>query len=315
MVSLAPQDRWSQDKHIELVNIIGNPGAKILTRAMAKQLSAASAHECLFVDFLSKEEPKKVFEALNILDGNKRDETRIVIKNKARLVAQGYNQQEGIDYDETFSPVARLEAIRIFLAFSTYMNFIVYQMDVKSAFLNGKLNEEVHVKQPSGFESNEFPNHVYKLDKALYELKQALRAWQSERGISINQEKYVKDQLKKYYINDSSGKTSTVLPNNLGPDLSGKSVNETQYRSMIRSLMYLTTSRHDIQFSTCLCTRYQANPKESHLINVKRIFRYLKGTPRLGLWYLKCLGFNLNEYSDSDYAGCNIYRKSTSGAC
>ncbi|GKE74874.1 retrovirus-related pol polyprotein from transposon TNT 1-94, partial [Tanacetum coccineum] len=104
---------------------------------------------------------------------NKKDETGIVIKNKARLVAQGYNQQEGIDYDETFAPVVRLEAIRIFLAFATYMNFIVYQMDVKSVFLNGKLKEEVYVKQPPGFESNEFPNHVFKLDKALYGLKQA----------------------------------------------------------------------------------------------------------------------------------------------
>ncbi|GJU96971.1 retrovirus-related pol polyprotein from transposon TNT 1-94 [Tanacetum coccineum] len=165
----APQDRWSQDKHIELVNIIGNLRARMLTRAMAKQLSAASAHECLFLDFLSKEEPKKIFR-------NKRDETGIVIKNKARLVAQGYNQQKGINYDETFAPVARLEAIRIFLSFSTYINFIVYQMDVKSAFLNGKLKEEVYVKQPSSFESNGFPNYVSKLDKALYRLKQPPRA-------------------------------------------------------------------------------------------------------------------------------------------
>ncbi|GKB18316.1 retrovirus-related pol polyprotein from transposon TNT 1-94, partial [Tanacetum coccineum] len=135
MVTPAPQDRWSHDKYIELVNIIGNLGAGMLTRAMAKQLGAASVHECLFVDFLSEEEPKKVSEALQHLGWNKRDETGIVIKNKARLVAQGYNQKEGIDYDETFAPVARLEAIRIFLAFATYMNFIVYQMDVKSAFL------------------------------------------------------------------------------------------------------------------------------------------------------------------------------------
>ncbi|GKA22620.1 retrovirus-related pol polyprotein from transposon TNT 1-94, partial [Tanacetum coccineum] len=144
---------------------------------------------------------------------NKRDETRIVTKNKARLVAQGYNQQEGIDYDETFAPVARLEAIRIFLAFATYMNFIVYQMDVKSAFLNGKLKEEVYGKQPTGFESDDFPNHIK----------------QYERGILINQEKYVKDLLKKYDINGSLVKTPMVHLNNLGPDLNGKDVNETRY--------------------------------------------------------------------------------------
>ncbi|GKC46780.1 retrovirus-related pol polyprotein from transposon TNT 1-94 [Tanacetum coccineum] len=134
VVTPAPQDRWSQDKHIELVNIIGDPGAGMLTRSMAKDLGASSAHECLFVDFLSEEEPKKVSKALRhprwVDVMNKRDETGIVIKNKARRVAQGYNQQEGIDYDETCAPVARLESIRIFLAFATYMNFTVYQMDV-----------------------------------------------------------------------------------------------------------------------------------------------------------------------------------------
>ncbi|GKC83293.1 retrovirus-related pol polyprotein from transposon TNT 1-94 [Tanacetum coccineum] len=232
-------------------------------------------------------------------------------KNKSRLVAQGYNQQESIDYDETFAPVARLEVVRIFLAFSTYMNFIVYQMDVKSVFLNGKLNEEVYVKQPPGFESSELPNHVCKLDKALYGLKQAPRAWyetlltfltehkfvrgkidntlfvyksqtdikQSERGISINQEKYVKDLLKKYDINGSSVKTPMVPPNNLGPDLNGKAINESQYRGMIESLMYM------------------------------------RGTPSLGLWYPKFLGFDLKGYSDSNYVGCNMDRKSYLGAC
>ncbi|GKE92127.1 hypothetical protein Tco_1573222, partial [Tanacetum coccineum] len=103
-----------------------------------------------------------------------------------------------------------------------------------------------------------------------------------------------------------------VSPNKLGPDLNGKVVNETQYRGMIRSQMYLTASRPEIQFSTCLCARYQANPKESHLIVVKRISRYLKGTPSLGLWYPKCLGFDLKGYSDSDYAICNMDKKSTS---
>ncbi|GJZ44369.1 retrovirus-related pol polyprotein from transposon TNT 1-94 [Tanacetum coccineum] len=371
MVTPAPQDKWSQDKHIELVNIIGNPGAGMLTRAMAKQLNDASAHECLFIDFLSEEEPKKVSEALKHhgwVDAMQ-DELNQFAINKARLVAQGYNQQEGIDFDETFSPVARLEAIRIFLAFATYMNFIVYQMDVKSAFLNGKLKEEVYVKQPPGFESNEFPNHVCKLDKALYGLKQAPRAWyetlstfltehkfgrgkidntlfvyKTQTGVILDQicvddiifgststkfcKQFAKVMTQRYEmsimgvltyflcdINGSSVKTLVVPSNNLGPDLNGKSINETQYRGMIGSLMYLTASRHDIQFSTCLCARYQANPKESHLIAVKRIFRYLKGTPSLGLWYPKCLGFDLKGYSDSDYVGCNMDKKSIPGAC
>ncbi|GJU30676.1 retrovirus-related pol polyprotein from transposon TNT 1-94 [Tanacetum coccineum] len=234
----------------------------MLTRAMAKTLSAASAHECLFVDFLSEEEPNKTSVLTpygkTIIGSkwvfrNKRDETGIV-KNKAKLVAQGYNQKEGIDYDETFAPVARLEAIRIFLAFATYMNFIVYQMDVKSAFLNGKLKEEVYVKQPLGFESSEFPNHVRKLDKALYGLKKAPIAWYETISTYLNKHKFVRDSVQ----------------------------------------------------------RYQENPKESYLIAVKRIFRYLKGTSCLGLWYPKCLGFDLKGYFASDYAGCNMDRKSTS---
>ncbi|GJY09400.1 retrovirus-related pol polyprotein from transposon TNT 1-94 [Tanacetum coccineum] len=199
-------------------------------------------------------------------------------------------------------------------------------MDEKIAFLNGKLKEEVYVKQPSSFERNEFPNHFCKLDKALYGLKQTPRACmigvlayfprfqikQSERGISINQEKYVKDLLKKYDINGSSVKTPMVPPNNLGPDLNAKSVNVTRYRGMIGSLMYLTASKPGIQFSTCLCARYQANHKESYLIVVKRICRYLKGTLSLSLWYPKCSAFDLKEYLNSDYAGCNMGAKITS---
>jgi hypothetical protein len=108
---------------------------------------------------------------------NKLDEEGKVIRNKARLVAQGYNQQEGIDYDETFAPVARLEAIRILLAYASHKCFKLFQMDVKSAFLNGFLNEEVYVHQPPGFKDEHKPNHVFKLTKALYGLKQAPRAW------------------------------------------------------------------------------------------------------------------------------------------
>ncbi|GKA69050.1 retrovirus-related pol polyprotein from transposon TNT 1-94 [Tanacetum coccineum] len=279
-----------------------------------------------------------------------------------------------------------MEAIRIFLAFATYMNFKVYQMDVKSAFLNGKLKEEVYVKQPPGFESSKFPDYVCKLDKTLYGLKQAPRAWykifstfliqnkftrgridntlfiykskgdvllvqvyvddiifgstsyklckQFEKlvtkkyeinmmreltyflGLQIKQDDNTRNLLKKYEIsNSSSVKIPMVPPNNIGLDLAGKVVNETSYRGMIGSLMYLTATRPDIQFSIVLCARYQSNPKESHLTVVKRILKYLKGTPTFGLYYPKCLGFDLKGYSNSDYVGCNMDRKSTSGAC
>ncbi|GKB31467.1 retrovirus-related pol polyprotein from transposon TNT 1-94 [Tanacetum coccineum] len=247
----APQDICSRDKHIELVNIIGKPLAGVTTRSRIRDSDAALAHECLYVNFLSEIKPKKLIKALEeegwviamqeelnqfeknkvwtlvpkphgkTIIGtkwiwkNKMDEEGVFTKNKARLVAQGYNQQEGIDYEETFAPF----------------------MDVKNAFLNGKLSEEVYVQQPPGFEISEFPDHVCKLDKALYGMKQAPRAW------------------------------------------------------------------------------YQANPKESHLVSGKRIFRYLKGTLNLGLWNPKGSGFDLKSYSDSDYARCNLDRKSISGGC
>ncbi|GJT22231.1 putative ribonuclease H-like domain-containing protein [Tanacetum coccineum] len=108
---------------------------------------------------------------------NKKDERGIVIRNKARLVAQGYTQEEGIDYDEVFAPVARIEAIRLFLAYASFKDFVVYQMDVKSAFLYGKIEEEVYVCQPPGFEDPKFPDRVYKVEKALYGLHKAPRAW------------------------------------------------------------------------------------------------------------------------------------------
>nr|GEV82662.1 retrovirus-related Pol polyprotein from transposon TNT 1-94 [Tanacetum cinerariifolium] len=182
----------------------------MLTRSMAKQLSVASNHECLFVDFLSEEEPKKVSEALNHpgwVDAMQ-DELNQFAKNKVwTLVPASYGKtiigsrwQEGIDYNETFAPVVRLEAIRIFLAIATYMNFIVYQMDVKSSFLNGKLKEEVYVKQPPSFENNEFPNYVFKIDKALYGLKQAPRAC-----LGLWYLKYLGFDLKGYSDSDYGG--------------------------------------------------------------------------------------------------------------
>ncbi|GKB32130.1 putative ribonuclease H-like domain-containing protein [Tanacetum coccineum] len=198
--------------------------------------------------------------ALNGVSGIKKDERGIVIRNKARLVAQGYTQEEGIDYDEVFTPVARIEAIKLFLAYASFKDFIAYQMDLKSAFLYGKIEEEVYVRQPLGFEDPDFPDRVYKVEKALYGLHQAPRAW-----------------------------------------------------SMIGSLMYLTSSRPDIMFVVYTYARYQVNPKVSHLHDVKRIFRYLKGQPKLGLWYPKDSLFDLVAYTDSDYAGASLDRKSTIG--
>ncbi|KAI3732723.1 hypothetical protein L1987_63930 [Smallanthus sonchifolius] len=238
---------------------------------------------------------------------NKQDERGIVVKNKARLVAQGYTQEEGIDYDEVFAPVARLKAIRIFLAYAASKNFSVYQMDVKSAFLYGKIGEEVYVKQPPGFIDPAHPTQVFKLDKAQYGLHQAPRACQS---------KYVKSILERFKMTDcSAARTPMQVHHQLTPDKDGQDTDQHQYHAMIGSLMYLTASRPDIMFAVCLCARFQAAPKASHLQAVKRIFRYLKGASRLVLWYSKNDMFNLYAYTDSDYGGCNLDKKSTSGGC
>nr|GFA35905.1 retrovirus-related Pol polyprotein from transposon TNT 1-94 [Tanacetum cinerariifolium] len=122
-------------------------------------------------------EPANVAEALRDADWNKKDKSSLVIRNKPRPVAVGFSQQEGIDYDETFAPVARIEAIRLFLAYAAHKDFTVIQMDVKTSFLNEILKEEVYVGQPPGFVSKQYPDHVYALDKALYGLKQAPRVW------------------------------------------------------------------------------------------------------------------------------------------
>ncbi|GJU08038.1 putative ribonuclease H-like domain-containing protein [Tanacetum coccineum] len=388
-------------------------------------------HHCLFACFLSQHEPKKISEALEdeswvdamqeellqfeiqkvwiLVDlpygkkaigtkwvyRNKKDERGVVVRNKARLVAQGHRQEEGIDYDEVFAPVARLEAIRIFLAFASYMGFIVYQMDVKSAFLYGKIDEEVYVSQPPGFLDPKSPQKVYKVVKALYGLHQAPRAWyatlstfllkngyrrgtidktlflkkdkhdiilvqvyvddiifgstkkswcdefealmksrfqmssmgeltfflglqvkQKPNGIFISQDKYVDEILKKFdFASVKTASTPIETQKPLVKDEEASDVDVHLYRSMIGSLMYVTASRPDIMFAVCACSRFQVTPKTSHLTAVKRIFRYLKGKPKLGLWYPRESTFDLESYSDSDYAGANLDRKSTTGGC
>ncbi|GKA09295.1 integrase, catalytic region, zinc finger, CCHC-type containing protein [Tanacetum coccineum] len=235
-----------------------------------------------------------------------------ILKNKARLVARGYCQEEGIDFEESFAPVARLDAIRIFLAYAAHMNMIIYQLDVKTAFLNGILREEVYVSQPDMFVDQDNLNHVYKLKKALYGLKQAPRA--CPRGIFINQSKYALEYLKKYGMESSDPvDTPMVEKSKLDEDTQGKTVDPTHYRGMVGTLMYLTSSRPDLTFVVCMCARYQAKPTEKHLHAVKRIFKYLKGTVNRGLWYPKDSSIALTAYADADHAGCQDTRRSTSG--
>ncbi|GKB70641.1 retrovirus-related pol polyprotein from transposon TNT 1-94 [Tanacetum coccineum] len=250
----------------------------------------------------------------------KLDELVGVLKNKARLVARGYRQEEGINFEEYFAPVARLEAIRIFIAFVAHMNMVIYQIDVKTTFLNDILLEEVYVSQPDGFVDPENPNHVYKLKKALYGLKQALRAWglkisQSHRGIFLNQSKYALESIKKYGM-ETCEPTDTLMveKSKLDEDPQGKAVDPTRYREMIGTLMYRTTSRPDLVFVVCICARYQIKPTEKHLYVVKRIFRYLRGTINMGLWYLNDSCIALTAFVDADHAGCRDTRKSTSGS-
>ncbi|GKA47961.1 retrovirus-related pol polyprotein from transposon TNT 1-94 [Tanacetum coccineum] len=224
---------------------------------------------------------------------NKHDEENTVIRNKTRLVVRGYRQEEGIDFEESFAPVARMEAIRIFLAYAAHKSFTVFQMDVKTAFLHGTLKEDVYVCQPEGFIDADHPSHVYKLKKALYGLKQAPRAWsmlmilslvlhtlvnQSPCGIFTNQSNYALEILKKYGITCDPIGTPMEIKDKLDLD---------QNRS-------------------------PAKLTEKHLKEVKRIFRYLRGTVNMGLWYTKDSSFELTGFLDADYAGCKDTFKSTS---
>nr|GFA42126.1 retrovirus-related Pol polyprotein from transposon TNT 1-94 [Tanacetum cinerariifolium]GFA46158.1 retrovirus-related Pol polyprotein from transposon TNT 1-94 [Tanacetum cinerariifolium] len=237
---------------------------------------------------------------------NKHVEENTVIRNKTRLVVRGYRHEEGIDFKESFAPVAQMEAIRIFLAYAAHKVFTVYQMDVKTAFLHGSLKEDVYVCQPKGFIDADYPSHVYKLKKTLYGLKQAPRAWYDELSTFLLQNGFSKGTIDL-----------TLFTRRFDDDILvvqiGTPVDAMKYRSMIGALMYLTSSRPNIVHATCVCTRYQAHPTKKHLKEVKRIFRYLRGTVNMGLWYKKDSGFELTGFLDADYAGCKDTFKRTSG--
>ncbi|GJY80906.1 retrovirus-related pol polyprotein from transposon TNT 1-94 [Tanacetum coccineum] len=290
--SFQPQShdyRWTRDHPLEQVR--GNPTMPVQTR---RQL-ATDPEMCMFALTVSIVEPKNIkevmadsawieamqdelhqFDRLKVWElvdkpfgkmiiklkwlwKNKKDEDQTVIRNKARLVAKGYAQEEGIDFEESFAPVARLEAVRIFVAHAAHKSFPIYQMDVKTAFLNGPLKEEVYVAQPEGFVDPDHPEKVYLLRKALYGLKQAPRAWY--------------DELSNFLMSKGFTKVQAVA----------------------------------------IVQRYHARPHKSTLRMVKRIFKYLKGTINMGLWYPKDSGFKLTAFSDADHAGCLDTQKSTSG--
>nr|GEU61948.1 retrovirus-related Pol polyprotein from transposon TNT 1-94 [Tanacetum cinerariifolium] len=415
--------RWMKDHPIEQVH--GNLSRPVQTRRQV----AIDPEMCLYALTVSTAEPKNIketmadsawieaiweelhqFDRLQVWElvyktfgksiirlkwlwKNKKDEDQTVIRNKARLVGKGYAQEEGIDFEESFAPVARLEAVWIFIAYVAHKSFLTFQMDVKTAFLNGPLKEEVYVAQPDGFINPNYPEKVYRLRKALYGLKQAPRAWydelstfltskgfikgtidpalftirygedimlvqisvddiilgstntkytnsfeklmqsrfamslmgemkfflglqihQSLSGIFINQAKYTLEILHKHgmYKGQIIGTPMATKPK-LDANLSGNPVDQTDYRSKIGSLVYLTCSRPDIVQVVCFCTRYQSRPTEKHLKEVKRIFRYLRGTVHMGLWYPKDSSFELIPFSDVDHAGCIDSRKITSG--
>ncbi|GKB72224.1 putative ribonuclease H-like domain-containing protein [Tanacetum coccineum] len=373
------------DKDHPKDQIIGKFNSTIQTRRMTKISDKHAMIEAMQEELLQFQ-LQKVWTLVNLPNGkraigtkwvfrNKKDERGIVVRNKARLVAQGYTQEEGIDYDEVFAPVARIEAIRLFLAYASFMGFIVYQMDVKSAFLYGTIDEEVekalyglHQAPRAWYETlstylieNGFRRGT--IDKTLFIKKDkgdillvqvyvddiifgstkkslcdefeglmhkrfqmssmgeltfflGLQVQQKEDGIFISQDKYVDEILKKFDFATVKTASTPMEPNKaLVKDEEADSVDVHLYRSMIGSLMYLTASRPDIMFAVCACARFQVTPKMSHLHAVKRIFRYLKGQPKLGLWYPRDSPFDLEAFSDSDYAGASLDRKSTIGGC
>ncbi|RHN42089.1 putative RNA-directed DNA polymerase [Medicago truncatula] len=321
----------------------------------------------------------------------KYNEDGSVQKYKARLVVKGYSQQPGVDFNETFAPVVRMETIRTVLALAAQLELQVFQLDVKSTFLNGELEEEVYVKQPQGFEVEGKEGKVYKLHKALYGLKQAPRAWnskidayflqngfvkspsepslyvkrsganflmvclyvddliyagtnhdmvqsfkeammkeyemtdlglmkyflgiqvkQTKCEIFITQEKYIHDLLKKFRL-ESCKPVSTPMALNEKLQLNDGSekADPKAYRSLVGSLIYLTNTRPDIVHSVSLVSRFMNEPSKLHFAAAKRILRYLQGTKKLGIKYVKEENNELVGYTDSDWAGSFDDRKST----
>ncbi|GKC99648.1 putative ribonuclease H-like domain-containing protein, partial [Tanacetum coccineum] len=265
---------------------------------------------------------------------NKKDERGIVVINKARLVAQGYSQEEGIDYDEVFAPVARIKAIRDggglcqspgFEDYhcSIYKDYKVrkalyglsharepgmrtlYTYLLENRFRRGVIDKTLFIKKSKGLMHKKF--QMSSMRELTFFL--GLQVMQRDDGIFISQDKYVADILKKFdFVTVKIASTPIETNKALLKDEEVEDMDVHLYRSMIGSLMYLTASRPDIMFVVCACARFQVTPKVLHLNAMKRIFRYLKGQPKLGLWYPKDSPFDLEAFSDSDYAGASLTR-------
>ncbi|GJV47297.1 retrovirus-related pol polyprotein from transposon TNT 1-94, partial [Tanacetum coccineum] len=271
---------WTKDHPLD--QVIGNSSNPVMTR----QQLHTDFEVCMYALTVNTIEPKNIQEAMGdhswielIQDENKCDAKNIVVRNKTCLVAKGYRHEEGIDFEESFAPVAHLEAVQMFITYAAYKNITIFQMDVKTDFLNGPLKEEVYVSQLEGFIEPEFPNHVYRLKKALYGLMQAPRAWYDKLSYFLIQHGFTKDECISI--------STPMAIERLDADVQGTPTDQTTYRRMIGGLMYLTASRPDIAYAT---------------------FSY-----NMGLWYLKDSGFELIVYSDADHAGCKDDYKSTSG--
>nr|GEZ17941.1 hypothetical protein [Tanacetum cinerariifolium] len=267
-------NQWTKDHPI--VNVIDDPSRSVSTR---KQLQI-DAMWCFFDAFLTIVEPKNFKQAMT---------ESLWIDAMQEEIHEFKRQEEGIYFKESFAQVARIEAIRIFIANAAHKNMMIFQMDVKTAFLNGELKEEVYVSQPKGFVDQDNPSHVYKLKKALCGLKQAPHACDSVD-------------------------TPLVKKSKLDKDLQEKPVDATLCHGMIVSLVYLKSSRPDLTYAVCLCARYHAKPIEKHLNAVKRVFGYLNETINMGFWYSKDTSMSLTAYADADHAGCQDTRRSTSGS-
>nr|GEZ01381.1 hypothetical protein [Tanacetum cinerariifolium] len=256
---------------------------------------------------------------------NKHDEEQTVIRNKSRLVVRGYRQEEGIDFEESFALVARMEAIRIFLAYAAHKSFSMFQMDVKTTFLHGLLKEDVYVCQPEGFIDADHPSHVYKLKKALYGLKQAPREWYNELSTFLLQNHFFKGTIDptlfiRCFDNDilvplrnvDDGEMTFFLGLQVDQSPCGIFINQSNYvLEILKKYGMESCDPVDAGYAGCKDTFKSTSKK--HLKEVKRIFHYIWGTVNTGLWYTKDSGFELTGFSDADYAGCKDTFKSTSG--